>query len=149
MRCEAKSCPSANKLSKKNASKRTYVKEEVRRSSSPGISTVKIAQRRSCASHAVIPRVKGRNRKRGRDERVYAYRAFYNFAGWIGIKRCSCARYLRAEWLHDKSSERESRDELTASRNKGAAICDSAFSFIPKRDVYGVREMYITVNNRR
>lgn len=102
-----------------------------------------------------IPRVKGRNRKRGRDERVYAYiaRAFYNFTGWIGIKlHCVAAsawRCLRAEWLHDKSSERESRDELTASRNKGAVFCDSAFSFIPMREGCIRRTPHFAVNNRR
>lgn len=111
MCCDAKSCPSTNKLSKKNPPKRTYTKKE-RYEDLPRQEYPWWKLRNTEVAHptlslycsldvCAIPRVKGRNRKRGRDERVYAYRTFYNFAGWIGIKfHCVArARWVFARWM--------------------------------------------------
>jgi len=146
MHCDAKSCPSANKLSKKNAAKRTYIYAKGRgtkvfhakntRSENCATSKSRVPRCRYTATSTFtqVPRVKRRNRMRGRD----ACTRIAHFIIPLDESALSVARtrrYSRAEWLHDKSSERESRDELTASRNKGAVIYDSAFSFIPKKDV--------------
>lgn len=103
---------------------------------------MKITQRQSRASHAVALLQRGRLRSRKSKEEknktkskdIRAYRAFYNFVGWIGIKRHRVAHVHRNDCAINQTSD-ESRDELTASRNKGAVFRDSALSFISKRDV--------------
>lgn len=117
---------------------------------------MKITQRQSRASHAVAL-LHGRSRSReGKEEKkkkktkskdIRAYRAFYNFAGWIGIKRHRVAHARRNDCAINQTSD-ESRDELTASRNKGAVFRDSAFSFISKRDVQRMPRFRVA-NNRR
>lgn len=116
--------------------------KNTRKSFLSGTLAVKITQRQSRASHAVTVLQHGRSRSRkGKDKKkvgverhVRAYRVFYNFIGWIGIKRHRVARAHQNDFAINQTDD-ESRDELTASRNKGAAFRDSAFSFISKRDV--------------
>lgn len=115
--------------------------KNARKSSLSRTLAVKITQRQSRASHAVallqhgrLRSRKGNKEKKTKSKDIRAYRAFYNFAGWIGIKRHRVAHAHRNDCAINQTSD-ESRDELTASRNKGAVFRDSAFSFISKRDV--------------
>lgn len=106
--CDAKSCPSTNKLSRKNAARmcahegsgtRLFLRARNTRGENCATPKSRVPRCRYTATSTFArfhPRVKGRNREREEETSARMYRAFYNFAGWIGIKFQRGARARRS-----------------------------------------------------